>query len=153
MTALLPEDDDQLLRELGAALHSARPITNDDLGRARAAFTWRTVDEELALATLVYDSSVAERPLVRSASLPGSRTLVFEADTVAVEVDATPDALVGRVVPAGRADISLLTLDGPVSATTADDMGSFVLPTAPPGPVRLRCQTATAHLVTDWVRL
>ena len=153
MTTPLPDDDNQLLIELGEALRSAGPITNDDLGRARAAYTWRTVDDELALAALVYDSSIQDRPLVRGETVHGGRTLIFEGDAVSVEVDASPDALVGRVVPPGRADISLLSVDGPVSETTADDMGSFALATAPSGPVRLLCRTATTRLITDWVRL
>lgn len=153
MMTPLSGDDDQLLSELGEALRSVGPITDDDLGRARAAFAWRTIDEELALAALVYDSSIQERQLVRGQTLPDGRTLIFEGDTVSMEVDVTPDALLGRVVPPGRADISLLTLSGPAWRTTADDMGSFVLSTAPPGPVRLLCRTATTHLITDWVRL
>ncbi|MDQ3151500.1 MAG: hypothetical protein M3R63_07215 [Actinomycetota bacterium] len=153
MTTPLPADDNQLLMELGEALRSAGPITDDDLGRARAAYTWRTVDDELALAALVYDSSIQDRPLVRGEAVPGGRTLIFEGDAVSVEVDATPDALLGRVVPPGRADISLFSIDGTISETTADDMGSFVLTTAPSGPVRFLCRTATMRLITDWVRL
>lgn len=153
MITPLSGDDDQLLSELGEALRSAGPITDDDLGRARGAFTWRTVDEDLALAALVYDSSIQERELVRGETVPGGRTLLFEGDTVSVEVDVTPDVLLGRVVPPGRADISLLALSGTVSETTADDMGSFVLTAAPPGPVRLLCRTTTTRLITDWVRL
>jgi hypothetical protein len=152
MTTPLPDDDNQLLMELGEALRSAGPITNDDLARARGAYTWRTIDADLALAALVYDSSIEERPLVRGETA-GGRTLIFEGDAVSVEVDASPDALVGRVVPPGRADISLLSVDGPVSETTADDMGSFALTIAPSGPVRLLCRTATTRLITDWVRL
>ncbi|MGQ0775999.1 MAG: hypothetical protein ACT4NY_16520, partial [Pseudonocardiales bacterium] len=93
------------------------------------------------------------RELVRGESVLAGRKLIFEADTISVEVDATPDALIGRVVPPGRADISLLTSHGAAGETTADDMGSFVLPTAPSGPVRLLCRTATTRLVTDWIRL
>jgi hypothetical protein len=153
MTAPQPDADEQLLRELGAALRSAEPITDQDVACARGAFTWRTIDDDLALAALVYDSSIEDRPLVRGESVPGGRTLVFEADTVSVEVDATPDALLGRVVPPGRADISLLSVQGPINETTADDMGSFALGAAPSGPVRFLCRTATTRLVTDWVRL
>lgn len=153
MITPLPDDDNLLLRELGDALRSAGPISDADVSCAMGAFSWRTIDEELALAALVYDSSIEERALVRDTAVPGARTLIFEGDTVSVEVDATPEALLGRVVPPGRADISLQSLDGPVHSTTADDMGSFTLATAPSGPVRLLCRTATTRVVTDWVRL
>ncbi|MGH3912132.1 MAG: hypothetical protein ACRDTC_01770 [Pseudonocardiaceae bacterium] len=151
MTTPLPIDDDQLLKELGEALRRAGPITDDDLVQATGAFTWRTVDEELA--ALVFDSSIHERAQVRGETVTGGRTLIFEGDTVSVEVDATPDVLLGRVVPPGRADISLITCHGTADETTTDDMGSFVLPTAPSGPMRLRCRTTTTRLVTDWIRL
>ncbi|HEX2300973.1 MAG TPA: hypothetical protein VHH34_21105 [Pseudonocardiaceae bacterium] len=153
MTTPQPDPDDQLLSELGAALRSAGPIMDKDLAGARGAFAWRTVDEDLALATLVFDSSIEDRALVRSGPLPEGRLLVFEAETMSIEIDAIPDALLGRVLPSGRAEISLLTLHGPVWQTTADDAGSFVLAATPSGPIRLMCRTATARLVTDWVRL
>ncbi len=153
MTTRLPDDDDQLLGQLGAALRSAGPITDDDLSRARGAFAWRTVDEDLALAELVYDSSIHERPLVRGEVVPGGRTLIFEGDTVSIEVEAMPDGLMGLVVPPGRADISLVTTHGMADETTADDMGWFAFTAPRSGPVRLLCRTATTRLVTDWVRL
>jgi hypothetical protein len=153
MTTSLPDDDDQLLAELGAALRSAGPITDDDLARGRASFTWRTVDDDLALAELVYDSAIQERALVRDEVVPGGRTLVFEGETLSVEVDATAEVLTGRVVPPGRAELSLMTATGPASETTTDDMGWFTLPAPPSGPVRLLCRTATTRLVTDWIRL
>jgi hypothetical protein len=153
MTTELPNDDAQLLAELGAALRSAGPITDDDLARGVAAYTWRTVDEDLAFAALVYDSAMQDRPLVRSEAIPGARTLVFEGDTMSVEVDATADVLTGRVVPPGRADLSLMTAKGTVAETTTDDMGWFLLPAPRSGPVRLFCRTADTRLVTDWIRL
>lgn len=153
MTAPQPDADEQLLSELGAALRSVEPITDQDVACARGAFTWRTIEDDLALAALVYDSSIEDRPLMRGAAVPAGRTLIFEGDTLSVEIDATPDALLGRVVPPGRAAISLLTLGGPVGETTTDDIGSFVFDTTPTGPMRLLCRTATTSLATDWVRL
>jgi len=154
MTTLLPDDDEQLLAELGAALRSAGPITDDDLARGKESFTWRTVDDDLALAELVYDSSIQERLLVRDGEIvPGGRTLIFEGDAMSVEIDATADVLTGRIVPPGRADLTLMTVTGPGGETTADDMGCFVLAAPPPGPVRLHCRTPTTRLVTGWIRL
>lgn len=153
MITPLPDDDAQLLTELGAAVRSAGPITNDDLARAKAAYAWRTIDEDLVLATLVFDSVIQDRALVRGEVVPDARTLIFESDTMLVEVDVTADALTGRVVPSGRADLSLMTVNGPVAETSTDDMGWFLLPAPRPGPVRLCCRTATARLITDWVRL
>lgn len=153
MTRSLPDDDDRLLVELGQALRSAGRITTRDLDRGKAAFTWRTIDEELALAALVYDSSIQAGPVLRSESGPGTRTLVFEGQTASVEVEVTPDEVLGRLVPPGRATVSLMTAEGPVGETTADEMGGFTFTTAPPGPVRLLCRTEMTSLVTDWITL
>jgi hypothetical protein len=111
------------------------------------------VDDELVLVGLVFDSSIQETPVVRGETVHGGRTLIFEGDTVSVEIDATADAMTGRIMPPGRADISLITASGTVGATTTDDMGCFVLADPPSGPVRLLCRTTTMRLVTDWVRL
>jgi hypothetical protein len=43
--------------------------------------------------------------------------------------------------------------DGVTFHVEADDAGFFDLPGMPRGPVRLRCDTPTGRLVTDWVRL
>jgi len=153
MTTQLPKDDAELMVELGAAVRSAGPITDQELNRAKATYTWRTIDDDLALAALVYDSVLQDRPLVRGEVMPDARTLIFEGDTMLLEVDVTADALTGRVVPAGRADLSLVTVNGTVGETATDDMGWFLLPAPRSGPVRLFCRTATARLVTDWVRL
>ncbi|MGH3979763.1 MAG: hypothetical protein ACRDRZ_12310 [Pseudonocardiaceae bacterium] len=153
MTRPLPDDDEQLLVELGNALRSAGPITERDLEQGRAAFAWRTVDEELALALLVYDSSIQESLLMRAGATPGARTLVFEGRTASVEVAVTPDAVTGQLVPPGRATVALMTVGGAVGETTADDLGGFAFTAPPSGPVRLLCRTQTTSLVTDWIRL
>jgi hypothetical protein len=147
-----PAEDDQFLLELGAALRSVGPITDEDLARATTAFTWRSV-YDVTLAELVYDSSIQDRPPGQSEIIPGTRTLIFEGDTMSVEVDVTADAVTGRVVLSGRTDISLMTVSDTVGETTTDDTGRFAFAAAPSGPVRLLCRTATTRLLTDWVRM
>jgi hypothetical protein len=155
MTLSLPDDDDQLLVELGGALRSAGRGTEREREAARAAYAWRSVDEDLALvlAELVYDSAVHERPLLRGATTEAGRSLLFEGPAASIEVEVTPDGLTGTVLPPGRAEVTLFTADGPVATVSADDMGGFTLGAPPAGPVRLHCGTATASLLTEWVRL
>ncbi|HEY0486060.1 MAG TPA: hypothetical protein VGD72_07415 [Mycobacteriales bacterium] len=149
----LPGDDETLLAELRDALASAGPIGEHALAQARGAYAWRTVDEDLALAELVYDSSVEERALVRGAAASAVRTLVFEGEHAVLEVEVAPDAVSGRVVPASRMQVSLDTPEGTARTTTTDDMGGFTLGAPPSGPVKLRCRSATAHVATEWIRL
>ncbi|GEA89098.1 hypothetical protein [Cellulomonas cellasea] len=142
-------DDDELLADLRAALGRATPASARELEGARAAFTWRTVDAELA--TLSYDSLLDDRVLVRGAAT-APRSLVFDAPDLTVELEVTGERLVGQLVPPGPGDVVLQTADGRESPVPADDAGCFSV-AAPPGTrIRLRCTTPSATVVTDWVR-
>ena len=58
--------DDALMDELQEALRAARSVPPRVVEAARSAYAWRSIDEELELLTLSYDSSLAETTLVRS---------------------------------------------------------------------------------------
>ena len=66
--------DDELLELVGRALRTAEPVPDRVIAGARAAWTWRTIDEELA--ELVFDSAV-ELTGVRSEDT--ARQLTFRA--------------------------------------------------------------------------
>ena len=69
---------------------------------ARAAFTWRTIDQELEL--LLADESAQPQALVRGPEEPVSRTLEFTGRTVSIELEIGPQLIVGQIYPiqAGR---------------------------------------------------
>ena len=73
--------DDDLLELVGRALRAADPVPDRVLDGARAAWTWRTIDEELA--ELVFDSA-AELTGVRSEDT--ARQLTFRAPGMEIEV-------------------------------------------------------------------
>ena len=141
--------DDDLLGELRAAVRGAGTPTPAMAEAARAAFSWRTVDAELA--ALVSDSLVDEPAGVRGASA-GPRDLVFEGRELSVELARDEDCLVGQLVPAGPGQVSLLGPDGEVDRTVADEFGRFRFERSVSGPTRLRCATASGVVVTEWVR-
>ena len=92
--------DDDLLELVGRALRAADPVPDRVLDGARAAWTWRTIDEELA--ELVFDSA-AELTGVRSEDT--ARQLTFRAPGMEIEVMVTDEAtrrIVGQLVPPGR---------------------------------------------------
>ena len=66
--------EDELLELVGRALRAAEPVPDHVIAGARAAWTWRTIDEELA--ELVFDSA-AELTGVRSEDT--ARQLTFRA--------------------------------------------------------------------------
>ena len=142
--------DEQLLSELRAALQRAGAPTPRMIAAGQAAYTWRTIDAELA--ALTHDSLDGESALVRSAST-APRTLCFEATEVSVELEETDGTLVGQLVPPSEGDVTVLGPDGELARTSVDELGCFSIAPAPRGLVRLRCRTPSDVLITPWVRL
>jgi hypothetical protein len=153
VTSRLWDDDEHLLEELAEALRSAGPVSERMRAGSEAAYTWRRVDEELALASIAYDSLLDTELLVRSAAGEAHRIVLFEAGSVSVEVERNGASLVGQVVPPERGEILLEGAGGRAVRVPIDELGCFCIDDLPPELVRFRCETPTAHLVTDWIRL
>ena len=117
--------DDDLLELVGRALRAAEPVPDRVLDGARAAWTWRTIDEELA--ELVFDSA-AELTGVRSEDT--ARQLTFRAPGMEIEVMVIDEAsrrIVGQLVPPGEFTVQLPVGD---AASRGDDR--------PPRPLLVR---------------
>lgn len=145
-------DDDVLLDELATLLGPQLEPPPEVLHAARGAFTWRTVDAEIA--ALTYDSLLDDDPATVRATAP-PRILTFEiaALTIEVEVDASRAGrrLLGQLVPAQEAGLELLDVDGQVLSTgDADAMGRFsvALPRERRR-VALRCRPADGTTVVS----
>ena len=160
MTPQRWEDNDLLLKDLADAMASPGTVPERVLESARAAWTWRTVDAELELASLLYDSSRdhsssdhsgAQPMLVRDTSPDAPRTIVFTSEQLSVEFEVTALGLVGQLIPPQPGEITLSTPAGEHAATSADEAGCFLLAPPPAGSVRLTCRTEGASVVTDWV--
>ncbi len=142
--------DDELLATLAEATRRAGEPTGTMAAAADAAFSWRTIDAELA--ALTYDSTEDEAVLVRDAGTT-SRQLAFESEGLGVELELTPDGLVGQLVPPAPGDVTLLGPAGELVSVEADTLGLFRFDGGRRGPVRLRCVTATHEILTDWVQI
>jgi hypothetical protein len=144
-------NDDELLERLGQALRGADPVPDRVLAAARAAWTWRTIDQELA--ELVFDSAT-ERAGVRSEDT--ARQLTFRAPGVEIEVmvvDAATRRIVGQLVPPQEASVRI-TGEAGAQACETDRLGRFGFDGVPPGPVRLGVRAADGTTVTtEWVLL
>jgi len=137
-----PPDDDALLAELGKVLgERIGSPPAEAVVAAKALFTWRTVDAELAVLT--YDSLLDTEPSgVRSAGLP--RVLTFEAAGLTVELEVETDPrgrrLSGQLVPASAAEVAVRAGAATVRAQ-ADAFGRFAAPLPDqPGRVEVRVQ-------------
>ena len=145
--------DDDLLELVGRALRAADPVPDRVIEGARAAWTWRTIDQELA--ELVFDSA-AELTGVRSEDT--ARQLTFRSPGMEIEVMVVDEAsrrIVGQLIPPGTYTVRLLTSDERVQEQTADRLGRFAFDTVAPGPVRLAVVDldGTHVVTTEWTLL
>jgi hypothetical protein len=152
--------DDELLAALGRALQGQDPVPDEVVAAARATFSWRTIDAELA--ALTFDSVTDADALVGVRGGGGPRALTFEHDDVVVEVEVTEHgarrSLVGHVAPAplewvevqqaGRAD---------AVRQETDAHGRFQIPDLVAGPFRLLCRFRPGApwpvMHTEWVTI
>jgi hypothetical protein len=149
------DEGELLLVELQSLMKRLDPVPETVDEAARAAFTWRTIDAELA--ELTRDSLLEEAPAgVRGAE--GARMLSFEAATLSVELEVADlgqqgRRLVGQLVPPGPAEIVVDHAGGRVEAA-ADELGRFVVDGLRPGPARVRCRVSGgAEIETEWTQL
>jgi hypothetical protein len=145
-----PLSDDELLATLGRALDAADPVPESVLVGARAAFTWRNIDTELA--QIVFDSN-SELAGVRSEDI--NRQVTFEAPGVEIEVMVVENGnrrLVGQLVPPVERTVELVGSDSVLSVDT-DRLGRFDFDDIAPGPVRIVVRGADGERLvqTEWV--
>lgn len=146
-------EDDRVLDLLGRALRQADPVPDSARHAALGAFSWRTIDAELA--ALVYDSGM--EAVVGTRGDEVVRQLTFGTEGQEIEVMVVPDGgrrLVGQLVPPRRAVVRLTTADA-VSEATSDDLGRFRFDAVPPGPARLWVASSSDDppAETEWVIL
>jgi hypothetical protein len=154
MTKRTWDDDEALLKDLAEAVHDVGPLAQTVAEQGRGVYSWRTVDEDLFLASLSFDSSVQQ--LSQTRSEPGeARVLVFSATPLTVELEVMSDQIVGQLLPPSVGTVLVEASTGGAAGqeVAADDRGFFLVAPLPKGPFRLRCDTPTGRVVTDWVVL
>ena len=143
--------DDDLMGELKEAMEEARSVPPDLLEAAKAAFTWKTVDEELEMLTLSYDSAMADSTLVRGGT--AERMLVFETEDLTIELEVGDEVVMGQVVPTRPGRAILEDPQGTLQETEADDGGFFLFRRPTTSPVRVKWIADDTRVVTEWVPL
>jgi hypothetical protein len=147
--------DDALLGQLQDLLHRADPIPPNVVAAAKASLTWRTIDAELA--ELSFDSLEQDRDLVGVRSTDLARILVFQAESLRIEVQVTEDGdqfrLVGQVDQPGERQISIRH-GGALVVVTTDGRGRFRVTAAFEGPISLQVERPGQPPVeTSWTTL
>ena len=144
--------DNELLELVGRALRAAEPVPEHAITGALAAWTWRTIDAELA--ELVFDSAT-ELTGVRSEDT--ARQVTFQAPGVEIEVMVIDEAarrIVGQLIPGAEMTVELHGGDR-VLTTESDHLGRFGFDEVLAGPVRLTILGAAGEAVvhTEWMLL
>ena len=150
--------DRELLAQVREMFDEADPVPEFLLDAARATFSWRTIDAELAELT---NDSLLEGAAVRAARVP--RLLTFTADVATLVVEVAEHVrgagigrrLLGQILSPRPAEVDVRHAAGTLSVT-ADEFGRFRFEEVPPGPISLACRfggTTQPQLVTSWVTI
>lgn len=152
----LGPDDNEILEALRQTAAKIEPVGPEVLEAARAAFTWRRIDEELA--ELVADSA-RDQDLAGVRGTDGVRLLTFEVSGgVVVELEVAHEGaglrVLGQLVPSRPGEACISHRRGAASSTI-DALGRFAIRNVAAGPVRieLRFGDSAPHVVTDPVLL
>ena len=147
------DHEEELLGELRRVIGTADPLPAHVEAAAREAFTWRTIDDELA--ELLHDSSVEPALAgVRAGDEP--RVLGFAGASLRVELEVSGSGrertLIGQLLPAVAARIEIRHADR-TTTVEADDRGRFSAAGVPAGSISVRCQPAghPRALATPWL--
>ena len=151
----MPDMEDErtsaFLADIRAVLDEADPVPAHVVAAAKASYTWRTIDAELA--ELADDSALAPTAGIRGQG--GPRLLTFEAPTVTVVVEVTDVGdrrrILGQLVGPQQARVDVRHADG-TETVPADEVGRFSVDAVPAGPVSFVCHTGSGRsVVTSWV--
>lgn len=145
-------EDDELLAKLRNGLGQSDAVPSDVTEFAKAAFSWRTIEAELA--ELDFDSVDEALPSgVRSSTT--ARMVSFQAGQwmLDVEYDETSGRLLGHISPESSYTVELHTA-GTLFSVESDDVGRFEADGIAPGPLSMVLRFTDGQVIkTQWVVL
>jgi hypothetical protein len=145
--------DGVLLDQVRAAMTSTADVPRAVYEAGYAAYSWRTVDAELA--AIAYDSAT-ELALsgTRSESPATVRAMTFTADGgLTIEIEIGTREILGQVQPADVPTIDVEERDGSRFSYPVDAVGGFVISPLPSYPFRMVLRIGASSVVTGWVTL
>lgn len=141
-------DDEGLMEELARAMAQVTEVPDHRREAARAAFSWRTIDEELL--ALTHDSLELADAAVRGAL--DVRTLGFESDGLSLELEVDGDRVFGQVLDAQVAEVMVESVEDGSQTVAVDPSGVFSV-LVPTGPVRISVVVDDVARRTPWIVL
>jgi hypothetical protein len=144
------------LRALFSRVDPVPPLLDE---AARGAFTWRTVDAELA--ELMRDSAEAASEEEAGALVRGSegpRQLSFESPRLGIELEIVATGprerrLEGQLLPPGTATVTVERPGEDGLSVQADELGRFSLDGLRAGVVRLHVALRGAQIAIPWTTI
>lgn len=143
-----PADDDGLMEELARALAEVEAVPDHRRDAARAAFTWRTIDEELL--ALTHDSLDLADAAVRGTL--DVRTLGFRAGGTSLEIEVDGDRVFGQVLDTETDEVLVESVEAGTQTVSVDSSGVFSA-VVPAGPVRFGIWVEGTLRHTPWIVL
>ena len=141
-------DDEGLMEELARALREVTEVPDHRREAARAAFSWRTIDEELL--ALTHDSLELADAAVRGNL--DVRTLGFETDGLSLEIEVDGDRVFGQVLDTDVDEIVVESVGEGAQNIPVDSSGVFSV-LVPAGPVRFGVKVDGVLRRTPWIVL
>ena len=146
--------DEALLGRLNTVVEQVDPVPELSYEMARATFTLRDLDSELA--ALTHDSALASGDLVRSVGVVEVRLLSYEAGELTVELQVSERGETRTVlgeVHGGAVERITVQTAGALVDLVPDGLGRFRVEDLPAGPFRIRLVTADGRTITtSWAR-
>ncbi len=142
-------DDESLMQDVDDALAGA--VSERARVDARAAFAWRTIDDDLM--SLAHDSSLSDAVLVRSAAVATPRVVGFQGTDFSLEIEIDNGTLMGQVMPGRVCRISVVGPVGDPRSVETDESGFFSFAAPPAGPVRFTVEADGITQSTEWLTL
>ncbi len=146
-------DDEQLLAALRESMRARQAVPDEFVEMGKSAYTWHTIDAELA--QLTYDSSTdGERTVAVRSETASIRALTFTSAHLSIELEVNEDCLLGQIAPPRAGTLETQTRAGATTSTPVGEIGCFAVDPLPASPFRLRFRTSDGIVaVTGWVTL
>ena len=146
-------DDDHLVAALDEAFGAEREVPPDFIEAGQAAFTWHSLDAELA--ALTFDSAAeAAGPATVRAAEASPRFLTFTAAELTIELEVGPDAIISQIVPPQPGHADACPARGGAVTAAIDEIGCFIIRPLPASPFRLHCHADSGvSVLTTWISL
>lgn len=145
-----PLEDPELEEMLRDALTAERAVPAHWREAAHAAYTWRTVDQELL--ALTYDSRQEGSEEIRSA-VPDTATIEFSSGALRLEIELAGRRILGQTSAPAGSEVVVERTDGVTGSAVTDESGFFSFDDQEPGLLRLVVQVGDERHVTEWIAL